>query len=225
MKKNTEVHLYSEIGAGLAKTILDTLKTAGDVLVRINSPGGSVTEGNAIFDMLRRHKGKVVAQVDGLAASMASLIMLAGVPVRMAENALLMVHNPSISGGGDSTQLRKNAALLDAIKANMVGVFSAKTGKPQSEISAMLDAETWMTAAQAKVAGFIDEIVSPVTATACLAARWSGRFPQLRAITASRKPNPAQLRAIYLALPKGDARLAFHQKHRHQLHPLSNQNK
>lgn len=218
--KPTEICFYSEISPGLAKSVLDTLKSAGDVLLRLNSPGGSVTEGNAIFDMLRRHPGKVVAQVDGLAASMASLIMLAGVPVRMAENALLMIHNPSISGGGDSSTLRKNATLLDSIKANMLAVYSAKTKKPKSEISAMLDAETWMTAAQAKAAGFIDQIIPACTTSACLATRWSGKFPQLRA-SARPKATPSAIRAIYEALPKGDARLAFYRQHRHILHTLT----
>jgi ATP-dependent Clp endopeptidase proteolytic subunit ClpP len=165
-----EVSIYDVIGLWgvTAKQFADALKPhAGkNLTVRINSPGGAITEGTAIFNALKRHKGKVTTAIDGLAASMGSYVALAGSPVKMAENAYYMIHNPSGYAGGESKDLRKYADVLDRMKSTLVAAYVAKSGLEESEVETMMDEETWLTAKQAKAKGFIDEITEPLEAAA-----------------------------------------------------------
>jgi chromosome segregation ATPase len=128
------------------------------LVLRVHSPGGSVLDGNAIFTALRQHPGGVTTHIDGLAASMASVIALAGEPVQMAGNALYMIHN--VSGGmfGDAEDLRRCADTMDKIQSTIERTYTAKTGLSRKRVKEMMDAETWMTASEAKELGFIDEI-------------------------------------------------------------------
>jgi ATP-dependent Clp endopeptidase proteolytic subunit ClpP len=135
--------------------------------LHINSPGGQVFEGITIYNLLKQHEAKITAYVDGLAASIASVIALAGDKVVMAANALFMIHNPSGLVMGQAADMRKMADVLDKIRSTMSGVYAGKSGKPEDEINEMLDAETWMTAAEAKEAGFIDEIADEMDLAAC----------------------------------------------------------
>ena len=115
------IHLYDEVGAfgsGSKEFLADLGKLDGQhIHLRINSPGGSVVEGTAIYNALRRHKGGLTVHIDALAASMASVIAMSGSPVYIADNALLMIHNPWTVSAGDSDQLRKEADLLDKLKS------------------------------------------------------------------------------------------------------------
>ncbi|HEV7405180.1 MAG TPA: head maturation protease, ClpP-related [Chthoniobacteraceae bacterium] len=162
-----DLFIYAEIGsfAQTAIAMLASLKTYGEkrINLRINSPGGSVIQGNAIYNALLRHKPGVTVQIDGMAASMASYLAMVGKPVRMAENGLFMIHNPSGAAQGGSEQMRTAAQVMDKIKAQLVNAYVAKTGIPAAEIAAMMDAETWFTAEEAKAQGFIDEITDRVT--------------------------------------------------------------
>lgn len=168
-----EISIYDEIGAwGVsAKAFMDDLKSLGDVsdiTLRLNSPGGSVFDGMAIYNRLKSHKAQVTIYIDGLAASMASVIAMAGDLVVMPENAMLMIHNPWTMTAGDAAELRKNADMLDKVKSTMLSAYTSKTGKTEDEISALMDAETWFTGAEALAHGFADEAYEPLDIAACI---------------------------------------------------------
>jgi ATP-dependent protease ClpP protease subunit len=165
-----EVSIYDEIGGwGIgAKEFLGELsKLKGKhIHLRINSPGGSVVEGTAIFNALRRHQGGVTVHIDALAASMASVIAMAGMPVYIADNALLMIHNPWTITAGDSDDLRKEADLLDKLKANIRNAYQRKTGMEPDQLQEMMDNETWLDSVDAVALGFADAIEEGVAAAA-----------------------------------------------------------
>jgi ATP-dependent Clp endopeptidase proteolytic subunit ClpP len=158
----TEVTIFDEIGGfGVSadQFIADLQKIPADhkILLRIHSPGGEVFDGNAIATALSR-RGNVEVQIEGIAASMATLISLSGRPVKMAENGFYMIHNPWGAAMGDAEELRKQAELLDRIRGNMVNAYAAKTGQSPEQIGEWMDAETWFTAAEAQAYGFVDEV-------------------------------------------------------------------
>jgi len=186
----TEISIFDEIGMyGIsAKQFITDLKAipATDrIVLKIHSPGGEVFDGNAIFNALQR-RGNVEVQIEGLAASMATVISLAGMPVKMAANGFYMIHNPWGVAMGDAAELRDQAELLDKIRSNMVGAYALKSGQAPEQIQEWMDSETWFTAAEALSAGFIDEI----TDTLSLAAS-SNKFARM----AKFKNAPANLTA------------------------------
>lgn len=152
---------YDEIRTGDAEGVLAQLSAdpTAAVEVRINSPGGSVTEGLAIFNALKPRASTVY--IDGVAASIASLIAMAGAHIIVAENALLMVHFPWTGTEGNADALRKTADLLDKYGDAMLGAY-ARTGLNRARLSKLLEAETWMTAPEAVALGFADEIAEPL---------------------------------------------------------------
>jgi len=164
------IHLYDEIGGwgqGSKEFLTDLAQLKGQhIHLRINSPGGSVIEGTAIYNALRRHEGGLTVHIDALCASMASVIAMAGVPTYMADNALLMIHNPWTISAGDADQLRKEADLLDKMKAALVNAYKRKSGMEEEEIEEMMDKETWMNALEAVALGFVDGIEEGVAAAA-----------------------------------------------------------
>jgi ATP-dependent protease ClpP protease subunit len=166
----TTVTLYDEIGAfgaGSKEFLADLAKLKGQhIHLRINSPGGSVIEGTAIYNALRRHEGGLTVHIDAMAASMASVIAMAGSPVFMADNALLMIHNPWTVSMGESKDLRKEADLLDKLKVNLRNAYVRKTGINAEEIAQMMDEETWLDAVEAVALGFADAIEEGVAAAA-----------------------------------------------------------
>ena len=135
--------------------------------MHINSPGGNVFDGAAIYNAVKRHEASVVSFIDGIAASIASVIALAGEKVIMAENALYMMHNPSGIVIGSADEMRKTADILDKVRDTMVGAYVGKSGQTEDEIKALLDAETFMSADEAKEAGFADEIGDEIDIAAC----------------------------------------------------------
>lgn len=164
-----EISIYDAIGGYdiNAKQFVDELKAvdAETIHLRINSPGGSVIDGNAIFNALKRHSARVVVHIDGLAASMASVIAMAGEEIRMADNALMMIHNPWTITMGDADDLRKDADLLDKMRDAIVTAYSRSQYEPE-ELIAMMDEETWLTAQEALDGGFIDMIEDGLRAAA-----------------------------------------------------------
>ncbi|MGA0177102.1 MAG: head maturation protease, ClpP-related [Chthoniobacterales bacterium] len=166
----TTIHLYDEVGAfgaGSKEFLADLAKLDGQhIHLRINSPGGSVVEGTAIYNALRRHQGGLTVHIDALAASMASVIAMAGAPVYIADNALLMIHNPWTVSMGDSDQLRREADLLDKLKDNLRNAYVRKTGMESDRIAEMMDSETWLDAVEAVALGFADAIEEGVAAAA-----------------------------------------------------------
>jgi len=136
---------------------LDDVEGRG--LVRINSPGGMVFQGIAIYSMLAR-RSDLTVRVEGLAASIASVIMLAGQRVEIERGAMVMIHNPWNVVMGESSDLRKSADVLDKIKESIIDIYEAKTGQPRDVLAEMMDEETWMTADEAVEWGFADAVVS-----------------------------------------------------------------
>jgi ATP-dependent Clp endopeptidase proteolytic subunit ClpP len=167
-----EIAIYDEIGFGgvSAKTFLAELKKLSGqrVHLRINSVGGSVVEGAAIYNALRRHKGGLVVHIDALAASMASVIAMAGDETLIADNALVMIHNPWGMTMGDADELRKEADILDKLKATLVNAYVRKTGMEAEQVAQMMDDETWLDATEAVALGFADAIEDGIEAAASI---------------------------------------------------------
>jgi len=155
-----EILLYGIIGDRAdnldALTVCSAIRSMqGDIAVRINSPGGSVFEGLPIYEALAAYGGgKVMVYIDGLAASMASVIAMAGDDIIMAESALMMMHKPWDASIGNADELRQDAARLDTIERQLVGIYAKRSGLSPARIRAMLAAETWFDAEQAQSAGF-----------------------------------------------------------------------
>ena len=159
----TEISIFDEIGywGVTAKDFIADLKTVPanhKIALKIHSPGGEVFDGNAIANALSRHPGGFEAQIEGLAASMATVISLGGRPVKMAENGFYMIHNPWGVAMSDAAGMREQADLLDKIQTGIVNAYVAKSGQTPEQVQAWMDAETWFTAQEAKDAGFVDEI-------------------------------------------------------------------
>jgi ATP-dependent protease ClpP protease subunit len=165
-----ELSIYDEIGAfgiGAKEFIADLKAHKGQhIHLRINSPGGEIIEGSAIYNALTRHEGGLTVHIDALAASMASVIAMSGNPVYMADNALLMIHNPWTFATGESDDLRKQADLLDTMKSNLVRAYKKKSGMEEKEIAKLMDEETWLDAVEAVALGFVDAIEDGIPAAA-----------------------------------------------------------
>ena len=162
-----EVLIYDEIGAyGVtAKGFLaelGALPNDAALDLRLNSPGGSVFDAVAIFNALKRHAGEVTVWIDGIAASAASYIAMAGDIVVMPQNAFLMIHDPSGLVMGTAEDMRSTAEALDKVKGSLIQGYAAKSGKPDAEIAALMAAETWLDAQEALALGLIDRIAEPV---------------------------------------------------------------
>lgn len=137
---------------------LAALGDVGEINVRINSGGGDVFAGQAIHSMLKRHAANVTVYIDGLAASIASIIAMAGDTVIMPKGAMMMVHNPWTCAWGDSEELRKSADTLDKVRESLISVYEDKTGMSRDDITALMDEETWLTAEEAVEKGFADQV-------------------------------------------------------------------
>ncbi|MGE5553304.1 MAG: head maturation protease, ClpP-related [Betaproteobacteria bacterium] len=140
------------------KQDLDALGDVDLIRVFINSDGGDLFAGQAIHSMLKRHKAQIEVYIDGLAASSASLVAMAGDVVRMPRNAMIMVHNPWVLAMGNAEELRKVADDLDKAREGMIAAYEDKTHLDREKIIELLDAETWMTAEEAVDLGFADEV-------------------------------------------------------------------
>lgn len=145
-----------------AKRISAALRKIGedkDIKVIINSPGGSVFEGIAIYNLLAQHKGKIKVNVIGLAASAASLIAMAGDDIVMGESAFLMIHNAWGCVCGNKNDMREAADVFDKFDASLKKVYAKRTGLDEDEITKMLDEETWLNSSDALEKGFVDSVI------------------------------------------------------------------
>lgn len=165
-----EVSLFGEIGWEVtAQAFASDLKAMGDVgkiNLRINSGGGSITEGTAIFNTILRHPAKVTAYVEGWAASMASVIAMAADEIIIPENAWMVIHNPWGGVSGEAEDLRKHADLLDRMKATIVEAYMRHAKVSRDEIVRMMDDETWMSGADAVEFGFATATAPAIQAAA-----------------------------------------------------------
>ena len=172
--KSGEVLLYDEIGDGLfggigAKQFAEDLNSLGRIdslNVRINSPGGDVFQGLAIYNTLQRHPARVVVDVDGMALSIASIIAMAGDEIRIAKNAMMMIHEPYGGIYGTAEDMRKQADLMDQVRGNLVDTYVDRTQQSKGKVSDMMAAETWMTAADAVELGFADQVTEDLAIAA-----------------------------------------------------------
>jgi ATP-dependent Clp protease protease subunit len=191
-----EVLIYDEIGAyGVsAKGFLAELGALPDgvpIDLRLNSPGGSVFDAVAIFNALTRHSGTVTVWIDGIAASAASYIAMAGDEIVMPENAFLMIHDPSGLVMGTATDMREMAATMDKIAGSMTRGYAAKSGKSEEDIAALMAAETWFDAQDALDAGLATRIAEPVRIAASFeVGRFRNAPPALTEVGEADSPAP-----------------------------------
>ena len=135
----------------------------GPITVWINSVGGDCIAAAQIYNMLAEYPDKVTVKIDGIAASAASVIAMAGDTVLMSPVSTMMIHNPATLAVGDHTDMEKAIDMLGAVKDSIINAYQRKTGLPRSEISRMMDSETWMDATKAVELGFADGIIPPAS--------------------------------------------------------------
>ena len=158
-----------EWGVINAKGLISKVKALGNIqniTLRINSIGGDVFEAQAMYSYLKSHPANITVRVDGLAASAASVVAMAGNKVIMPSNALMMIHNPAGGVWGEAEDMRDTAEILDKIRDTVANVYIAKTGLEREKVIAMMDSETWLDATEAHKLKFCDEIEESVTVTA-----------------------------------------------------------
>lgn len=202
-EKVAEMLIYDVIGAdffgegvtaGKVKADLDKLGDVSDINVRINSPGGNVWDGIAIFNLLKQHKAQVHVQIDGIAASAASLIAMAGDLITMGEGSMMMIHNPWTLAIGDAAALQKAAGMLEKVEGQFADIYSKRSGAKTDEVGALMDDETWFTAAEAVKNGFADEQTTFETDEKAAAAARSEAWQQC--LAAYKKTPKAMLESL-----------------------------
>lgn len=214
-----EIFIFGDIGESwfgesiTAKQFVDelaALDTALPLTIRINSIGGSVIDGLAIYNAIKRHEGDVTVTIEGIAASIAGLIAMAGDTVEIAENARLMVHAPWGSTAGNAQKLRQYADQLDAWSESMCACYVAKTGKPRDEMLALLKDGTdhWYSADEALAEGFADTVGPAVKVAASLdISRYTNARPQASVVKPPKenRMTEAEIRAAAEAKAAADA--------------------
>ena len=181
--KQADIYIYEEIGDGWyggvsARQFAKDLRDLGDldqINLKINSPGGNVFDGNAIYNLLKQHKARVIVSIDGLAASIASVVAMAGDEITIAENALMMVHNAWGFAIGNAKELREVADTLDKVNDTIVATYLNRTRKEEAEIRRLMDAETWMSATEAIEHGFADKTTAALEMAAFDMSRFKYR--------------------------------------------------
>lgn len=162
-----EILIYGDIGGGwwdegiTAESVTKEIEALDvDTLnVRINSGGGLVFEGVAIYNAIARHKAKVIVHIDGIAASIASVIAMAGDEIRISEGSHIMIHKPWSFAVGDANAMRKEADILDQLEGGIVDIYAARTDRKRADLEKLVEAETWFTGQAAVDAGFADVMV------------------------------------------------------------------
>lgn len=178
-KKTAEVLLYDEIGASWfggvnAKQLQDDLAKLGEVdtiNLRINSPGGDVFEAFTMYNNFARHPANVIVDIDGMAFSAASVVAMAGNEIRMADNAMFMIHDPSTGTYGTADDFLKMADVLAQVKGNIVTTYAKQTKLDVAELEQLMADETWFNATEALAKGFIDQVTDSLNVEACFDPR------------------------------------------------------
>lgn len=156
-----------ELSAGVVVPLIESVSEGEDIIVKINSVGGFVFDGWAIYNALKAHKGKVIVRIEGLAASIASIIAMAGEEVVICQAAMLMIHKPTVCPwfyeSMDSDDLKKEAAALDQIQAVLNSIYVAKTGLESDVIDSMINSETYITPQEAVSLGFANRVENTIT--------------------------------------------------------------
>jgi ATP-dependent Clp protease, protease subunit len=213
---NAEILIYETIGEDFfgggmsAKRFHDELKALGNVeeiTIRINSPGGSVFDGDAIYNALARHPAKVIAEIDGLAASAASYIAMAADEIRMAENALMMIHNGQGVTIGDKRDHAKMIELLGKIDGTIANIYAKRSGRRPETFAKLMDEETWFTAQEAVENKLADTVLPSKKVAARFDPRALSNFkhaPDLSRLFEDHRPPAEEIKAK-LARLKGAA--------------------
>ena len=136
---------------------------SGDITVWINSPGGDCVAAAQIYNMLMDYPGNVTVKIDGIAASAASVIAMAGTSVLVSPVSMIMIHNPATMAFGDSAEMQKAINMLSEVKESIINAYEIKTGLSRAKLSHLMDAETWMDAHSAVELGFADAIMKRVS--------------------------------------------------------------
>lgn len=156
---------YDSVSAKSVRALLKANKTASTIKLRINSEGGDVFDGWAIYNLLCEHPARVEADIDALAASSASVVAMAADEIRIASNAFVMIHNAWGGYRGEADDLRRWADVLEKMSGQAADIYTARTGQAREKIVELMNAETWMTAAEAKALGFVDKVMPLKTAS------------------------------------------------------------
>ncbi len=230
--ESADIYLHDRIGDNYgegvsAKEFLKELHAlnVGQINLSIHSPGGSVFDGLAIHNGLRVHRAQVTVRIEGLAASSASVVCMAGDIVKMPENALMMVHNPSGLVYGQSADMRKTADLLDKIQGSIVSAYQQKSYLNEDKIGEMMAVETWMSAAEAVELGFADEVTDRVNIQASLGGLEEFKYkhipqhlfdlyddPELAALNRQIQKGKFQGDEIHMSTGTNDDNLSIEQK-------------
>ena len=133
---------------------------SGPITIWISSPGGDCNAASQIYSMLMDYKGDITVKIDGIAASAASVIAMAGTKVLMAPTAVMMVHNPATMAFGDHVEMEKAIEMLSEVKESIINAYEIKTGLPRKQLAKMMDNTTWMNANKAVEFGFADDILT-----------------------------------------------------------------
>ena len=134
-------------------------KVSGNLTVWLNSPGGDVFAASQIYSMLKNHKGKVTVKIDGIAASAASVVAMAGDETLIAPTALMMIHDPSTSAMGNKADMEKAIELLEEVKESIINAYETKSHLSRNKIAKLMSDETWLNAKKAHEMGFVDGIL------------------------------------------------------------------
>ena len=143
----------------------ELMNGSGDITVWINSPGGDCVAAAQIYNMLLEYRGNVTVKIDGIAASAASVIAMAGTTVLVSPVSMIMIHNPMTAAMGDKAEMEKAIEMLGSVKDSIINAYEIKTGLSRAKLAHMMDAETWMDAHKAVELGFADGILSRTPAT------------------------------------------------------------
>lgn len=183
----------NDVSAPNFRKSLDELENVSEIDVHINSAGGNVFEGHAIYNMLKMHKAKINIYIDALAASIASVIAMSGDTIFMHKNSFLMFHNSWIMTVGNAKELRETAELLEKTdKASNTAYLDKATNLSEEELNQMLEAETWLNADEALEKGFIDEILEPNEIAASISNDFYKKYGNI----------PNQIKASTVETPK-----------------------
>lgn len=201
---SADIYVYGVIGNDWfgdgvsAKQVADDLKALGKVKtinLRINSEGGSVFEGKAMYSLFNEHSAKIIVHIDGLAASAASFLAMVGDEIEIAEGAFVMIHNAYMFAMGDARAMRQAAEMLDTVNNTIIDVYAGRTKADRKKITQMMDDETWLTGAEAVENGFADRMVENLKIAACVSTPEA--LKTFKKIPAALKPNNRRAAAAF----------------------------
>lgn len=182
--KTAEILLYEDIGGWFgitAEAFVKEVKALGNVdtiNLRINSNGGSVFDGLSIYNYLRAHKARIEVDIDGLAASIASIVAMAGDEVRIADNAWMMIHDPWVMAAGTAEDLRNTAEMMDGIRETLLDTYMKRASVGRDKVSAMMTSETWLNSSDASANGLVDKVTGSIQMAASLRKEWFKNAPK-----------------------------------------------